>query len=136
MVFYFLCKYYFKKHFKPCFFTLKTFCSTLNSWIGEFVVSFFFFGFMNRFFFNSSNWEKFVEKIWWIFVKSVYLVPDSLGEIFTDINVTATKQVILSKDFIFILPFFKVNCNGFATSDFWTICCAFDSHDRDISGNS
>ena len=23
--------YYFKKHFKPCFFLLKTFCSTLNS---------------------------------------------------------------------------------------------------------
>ena len=33
--------YYFKKHFNPCFFILKTFCSTLNSWIGEFVVSFF-----------------------------------------------------------------------------------------------
>ena len=29
--------YYFKKHFKPCFMILKTFCSTLNSWIGEFV---------------------------------------------------------------------------------------------------
>ena len=36
--------HYFKKHFKPCFFILrafKTFCSTSNSWIGEFVVSFF-----------------------------------------------------------------------------------------------
>ena len=29
--------YYFKKHFKPCFFILKTFCNTLNSWIVEFV---------------------------------------------------------------------------------------------------
>ena len=29
--------YYFKKHFKPCFLIVKTFCSTLNSWIGEFV---------------------------------------------------------------------------------------------------
>ena len=30
---------YFKKHFKPCccFLFLKTFCSTLNSWIGDFV---------------------------------------------------------------------------------------------------
>ena len=27
--------YYFKKHSKPCFYILKTFCSTLNSWIGE-----------------------------------------------------------------------------------------------------
>ena len=33
--------YYFKKHFKPCFFILKTFCSALYSWIGEFMVSFF-----------------------------------------------------------------------------------------------
>ena len=33
--------YYFKQHFKPCFFTLKTFCSTINSGIGEFVVSLF-----------------------------------------------------------------------------------------------
>ena len=127
-----------KKHYKPCLFISKPLKDILqhfkfvNWWIRGFV----FFDVMNRLFFNSSNWEKFVEKIWWIFVKRVYLVPDSLGEIFTDINVTATKQVILSKDFIFILPFFKVNCNGFATSDFWTICCAFDSHDRDISGNS
>ena len=30
--------YYFKKHFKPFLFILKAFCSTLNSWIGEFVV--------------------------------------------------------------------------------------------------
>ena len=29
--------YYFKKHFKPCFLILKTFCSTLISRIGEFV---------------------------------------------------------------------------------------------------
>ena len=29
--------YYFKKHFKHCFLILKTFCSTLNLWIGEFV---------------------------------------------------------------------------------------------------
>ena len=27
--------YYFKKYFNPVFFILKTFCSTLNSWIGE-----------------------------------------------------------------------------------------------------
>ena len=33
--------YYFRKHFKPSFFILKAFCSTLKSWIGEFVVSFF-----------------------------------------------------------------------------------------------
>ena len=28
--------YYFKKHFKPCFFILKTFCSSLNLWIRGF----------------------------------------------------------------------------------------------------
>ena len=33
--------YYIKKQFKPCLFMLKTFCSTLNSRIGEFVLSFF-----------------------------------------------------------------------------------------------
>ena len=27
--------YYFKKHFRPCFFISKTFCSTFNWWIGE-----------------------------------------------------------------------------------------------------
>jgi hypothetical protein len=37
MVYYFLLSL--KKYFKPCFFIKKTFCSTLNSWIGEFVVS-------------------------------------------------------------------------------------------------
>ena len=33
--------YYFKKYSKPCFNILKTFCSSFNLWIGEFVVSFF-----------------------------------------------------------------------------------------------
>ena len=43
MVYYVFLVCYFKKHFKPCFFHLKTFCSTLNWWIEEFVVSFFDF---------------------------------------------------------------------------------------------
>ena len=54
MVYYFLFKYYFKKHFKPGFFhfkgfTEKTFCSTLNSWIGKLMNSWFcFFDVTNR----------------------------------------------------------------------------------------
>ena len=38
---------YFKKHAKPCFFILKSFCSTLNSWIGEWEILWFRF-FMSR----------------------------------------------------------------------------------------
>ena len=33
--------HHFKKHFKPCYFVLKKFYRTLNSWIGKFVVSFY-----------------------------------------------------------------------------------------------
>ena len=35
--------YQFEKYSKPCFFILKTFCSTLNSWIGELENSWFRF---------------------------------------------------------------------------------------------
>ena len=45
----------FKKHSKPCFYILKIFCSTLNLWIGEFVVS--FFGVTNRLYYSCRYRE-------------------------------------------------------------------------------
>ena len=62
--------YYFKKHFTPCLFILKALkdiCSTLNSWIGELVVS--FFDVTNRLFgscdlkeiaFQGNNLKKYI----------------------------------------------------------------------------